>query len=69
MHAHFVCHYFLAQNLQYPGELIVLSSQSHLYSHGFLLPQDTSRHELYEFWNKSLHDIIGKKEVYRITGN
>lgn len=64
LHAQFVCNYFLAQNLEYPGELIVLSSQTPLYSHGFLLPQDTTGFEIYEFWEKSYHDIIEEKQPY-----
>jgi hypothetical protein len=63
LHARFVCNYFLAQNLKYPGELIVLSSQTPLYKHDFLLPQDRIGLEIYEFWEKNYHEMIADKEM------
>lgn len=62
-HAQFVCNYFLAQNVKYPGELIVLSSQSYVYSHNFLSLKDEIELEIYELWNKNYDKIIASKHT------
>jgi len=57
-HAHFVCNYFLACNLEYPGELIILSSQTPDFTPIILLPQDPRGLEIVEFWERAPHEII-----------
>jgi hypothetical protein len=66
-HAQFVCNYFLAQNMKYPGDLIVLSSQTPLYIYNpdYLPPQNTIGLQIYELWKVENHEIIGdKKKIY-----
>jgi hypothetical protein len=66
-HAQFICNYFLAQNLEYPGDLIVLSSQTsfYFYSHDYSPPLNKSGLQIYALWKQEYHEIIGdKKTIY-----
>jgi hypothetical protein len=63
--AQFICNYFLAQNLEYPGDLIVLSSQTPLYtySHDYIPSPNRIRLQIYELWGREYHEIIREKKV------
>jgi hypothetical protein len=63
--AQFICNYFLAQNLEYPGDLIVLSSQTplYIYSHDYVPSSNRIRLQIYELWKQKYHEIIREKKV------
>lgn len=63
--AQFICNYFLAQNLEYPGDLIVLSSQTplYIYSHDYVPSPNRIRLQIYELWQHEYHEIIREKKV------
>ena len=64
-HAQFICNYFLAQNLRYPGDLIVLSSRTpfYIYSRSYSRSLKATGSLIYELW-KVQRIIEDKAKVY-----
>jgi len=64
-HAQFICNYFLAQNLKYPGDLIVLSSQTplYIYSHDYTPSPDRIGRQIYALWKQEHHWMIPEKKA------
>ena len=65
----FICNYFLAQNLQYPGNLIDLTCETPEYERSYFLPQGSTGVAIREFWDQKHHDVITKKERYYFDPN
>lgn len=63
--AQFICNYFLAQNLEYPGDLIVLSSQTplYIYSHDYAPSSDRIGRQIYALWKQEHHWMIPEKKA------